>query len=163
QTLEYLVKDTARRHGRLRVGGAATYLRGDPALVAAAVRSAAGRRVGLRELAPGVAVTSQSQRDLLAALRKSGESPLAEEPDGTPRPESRRPVRHPGRAHPFQVGSTRPPDGRGATIAAADLVDRLRRGASGAPGGDRGAGTGASPASSGPGGGDGALHGVRHG
>jgi Helicase conserved C-terminal domain len=130
QALEYLVKDTARRHGRLRVGGAATYLRGDPALVAAAVRSAGGRRLGLRELAPGVAVTSQSQRDLLAALRKSGESPLAEEPDGTPRPESRKPVRHPGRASPVQVGA-RPSEP--AAIGADELVARLRAGGDGSP------------------------------
>jgi hypothetical protein len=98
QALEYLVADAARRHGRLRVGAAATYLRGDPALVAGTVRSAAGRRLGLRELAPGVAVTARPQRDLLAALRKAGEAPLAEEPDGRPRPETPRPVRHAVRA-----------------------------------------------------------------
>jgi hypothetical protein len=137
QGLEYLVKDTARRHGRLRVGGAATYLRGDPALVAAAVGSAAGRRLGLRELAPGVAVTSQSQRDLLAALRKSGESPLAEEPNGTPRPESRTPVRHPGRASAPEVGAARAPGEDRMVADAAELVARLRGGE-----GSEGAGAG---------------------
>jgi Helicase conserved C-terminal domain len=173
QALEYLVKDIARRHGRLRVGGAATYLRGDPALVAAAVRSAGGRRLGLRELAPGVAVTSRSQRDLLAALRKSGESPLAEEADGTPRPESRKPVRHPGRAYPFEVGAARAADGDGAAVTSAELVARLRTGdgqraraASGA--GDRrtsGAGDGAGASRPGFGAssdGAGRLSGVRH-
>jgi Helicase conserved C-terminal domain len=104
QALEYLVADAARRHGRLRVGAAATYLRGDPALVAGAVRSSAGRRLGLRELAPGVAVTSRPQRELLAALRKAGEAPLAEAPDGSPRPESPRPVRFAPRAAADQVG-----------------------------------------------------------
>jgi hypothetical protein len=104
QALQYLVADVARRHGRLRVGGATTYLRGDPALVAAAVRSAAGRRLGLRELAPGVAVTGRGQRELLAALRKAGEAPLAEEPDGSPRPEAPRPVRHAQRAAPDGLG-----------------------------------------------------------
>jgi hypothetical protein len=103
QALEYLVADAARRHGRLRVGGATTYLRGDPALVAGAVRSAAGRRLGLRELAPGVAVTGRSQRELLAALRKAGEAPLAEEPDGSPRPEGARPVRHAQRPAPDRL------------------------------------------------------------
>jgi hypothetical protein len=137
QALEYLVKDTARRHGRLRVGGAATYLRGDPALVAAAVRSAAGRRLGLRELAPGVAVTSHSQGDLLAALRKVGESPVAEQPDGTPRPESRKPVRHPGRAHPPGVG-TCPDDGDRAAIGPGELVARLRAGVGNRSAGDGG-------------------------
>ena len=62
------------------------------------MRSAAGRRLGLRELAPGVAVTARPQRELLAALRKAGEAPLAEEPDGRPRPETPRPVRHAVRA-----------------------------------------------------------------
>jgi XPB/Ssl2-like helicase family protein len=104
QALEYLVADVARRHGRLRVGGATTYLRGDPAAVAGAVRSAAGRRLGLRELAPGVAVTGRSQRELLAALRKAGEAPLAEEPDGSPRPEGPRPVRHVQRVAPDRLG-----------------------------------------------------------
>ncbi|HEY8555721.1 MAG TPA: hypothetical protein VIM97_00025, partial [Actinomycetes bacterium] len=90
--------------GRLRVGGATTYLRGDPAMVAGAVRSPAGRRLGLRELAPGVAVTGRSQRELLAALRKAGEAPLAEEPDGSPRPEGSRPVRHVQRTAPDRLG-----------------------------------------------------------
>jgi Helicase conserved C-terminal domain len=107
QALEYLVADVARRHGQLRVGGSTTYLRGDPAMVAGAVRSAAGRRLGLRELAPGVAVTGRSQRELLAALRKAGEAPLAEEADGSPRPEGSRPVRHVQRATPDRLG--RPP------------------------------------------------------
>jgi hypothetical protein len=103
QALEYLVADVARRHGRLRVGGATTYLRGDPATVAGAVHSAAGRRLGLCELAPGVAVTGRSQRELLAALRKAGEAPLAEDPDGSPRPEGSRPVRHVLRAAPDRL------------------------------------------------------------
>jgi hypothetical protein len=131
QALEYLVADVARRHGRLRVGGAATYLRGDPATVAGAVRSAAGRRLGLRELAPGVAVTGRSQRELLAALRKAGEAPLAEEPDGSPRPEGARPVRHVQRVAPDRLDRTAAtPNGHGADrepeIDSATAVDRLR-------------------------------------
>jgi hypothetical protein len=117
QALEYLVADVARRHGRLRVGGATTYLRGDPAMVAGAVRSAAGRRLGLRELAPGVAVTGHSQRELLAALRKAGEAPLAEEPDGSPRPEGPRPVRHVQRVGPDRLG-------RAAAAANGHAADR---------------------------------------
>ena len=117
QALEYLVADVARRHGRLRVGGTTTYLRGDPAMVAGAVRSAAGRRLGLRELAPGVAVTGRSQRELLAALRKAGEAPLAEEPDGSPRPEGSRPVRHVQRVAPDRLG-------RAAAAANGHAADR---------------------------------------
>jgi hypothetical protein len=130
QALEYLVADVARRHGRLRVGGATTYLRGDPASVAGAVRSAAGRRLGLRELAPGVAITGRSQRELLAALRKAGESPLAEEPDGSPRPEGSRPVRHVQRAAPDRLGRAAAPGNghadRRPELDPAAAVDRLR-------------------------------------
>ncbi|MET0833450.1 MAG: helicase-associated domain-containing protein [Actinomycetota bacterium] len=131
QALEYLVADVARRHGRLRVGGATTYLRGDPAMVAGAVRSAAGRRLGLRELAPGVAVTGRSQRELLAALRKAGEAPLAEDTDGSPRPEGSRPVRHVQRAAPDRLGrAVAVPNGNAADRAPeldpAAAVARLR-------------------------------------
>ena len=129
QALEYLVADVARRHGRLRVGGATTYLRGDPAMVAGAVRSAAGRRLGLRELAPGVAVTGRSQRELLAALRKTGEAPLAEEPDGSPRPEGARPVRHVQRATPDRLGPAAAPNGHAPgqpRMDPATVVARLR-------------------------------------
>jgi len=117
QPLEYLVVDAARRHGRLRIGETATYLRGDPALVAGAVRSAAGRRLGLRELAPGVAVTSRPQRELLAALRKAGEAPQAEEPDGSPRPETPRPVRYAPRAAADHGGGLRSASAGGPTPA----------------------------------------------
>jgi len=127
QALEYLVADVARRHGRLRVGGATTYLRGDPAMVAGAVRSAAGRRLGLRELAPGVAVTGRSQRELLAALRKAGEAPLAEEADGSPRPEGARPVRHVQRAAPDRLGRAAAANGHAAARPELDPVTAVAR------------------------------------
>jgi Helicase conserved C-terminal domain len=92
--LEYLLTDTQRRHGRIRLGQAATYLRGDPAVVAELARSAAGRRLDLRELAPGVLVTQRDQEEVLAALRRAGESPLAEAPDGSPLTQTAKPVRH---------------------------------------------------------------------
>jgi hypothetical protein len=138
QALEYLVADVARRHGRLRVGGATTYLRGDPAMVAGAVRSAAGRRLGLRELAPGVAVTGRSQRELLAALRKAGEAPLAEDTDGSPRPEGSRPVRHVQRAAPDRLGRAVAVRNGNAADRAPELdpaaaVARLRAGARSSP------------------------------
>jgi hypothetical protein len=148
QALEYLVVDAARRHGRLRVGGAATYLRGDPALVAGAVRTPALRRLGLRELAPGVAVTSRPQRELLAALRKAGEAPLAEEPDGSPRPEAPRPVRHAPRSAAGGLGGPTPAvNGHPPPVRPTDVVARLRgpRPATGPPNPDpatRGTGRG---------------------
>jgi hypothetical protein len=126
QALEYLVADAERQHGRLRIGGATTYLRGDAAVVTGLVRSAAGRRLGLRELAPGVAVSSKPQREVLAGLRKAGEAPVAEAPDGTPRTEAPRPVRHPGRPAP---GTVLRPDGPVPSLPASELVVRLRKAA----------------------------------
>jgi hypothetical protein len=147
QALEYLVDDASRKHGRLRVGGASTYLRGEPALVTQMVRSAAGRRLGLRELAPGVAVSHRSQRELLGALRKAGEAPLAEDPDGTPRLEARKTVRHSPRAAAaeFGYGYLRDEQASGPAAAPADVVARLRASA--------GQGRRAGPGEDGPGGG----------
>ena len=129
QALEYLVADVARRHGRLRVGGATTYLRGDPAMVAGAVRSAAGRRLGLRELAPGVAVTGRSQRELLAALRKAGEAPWPRSPTAALAPRGPpRPPRAAGSPRPPGPGRGRPqrPRRRRPGMDPATVVDRLR-------------------------------------
>ena len=126
QALEYLAGDVARRHGRLRVGAATTYLRGDPAAVAAFVRSAAGRRLALQELAPGVAVTACSQQDLLAALRGAGEAPVAEEPDGTPQAAARQRVRHAGRPLTGRAAAASQPAAAPPADPAA-LVARLRR------------------------------------
>jgi hypothetical protein len=162
QALEYLIADAARRHGRLRVGGASTYLRGDPALVAEVVRSAAGRRLGLRELAPGVAVTQRPQRDLLAGLRKAGEAPLAEEADGSPRLESRKAVRHPGRPGAGEAGEAGAPRAE-ALVDPAGLVARLRAAPSSGNGsaGPAGPGPGSGPA--GPTHSPAGLEGARHG
>jgi hypothetical protein len=64
-----------------------------------------------------VAVTGRSQRELLATLRKAGEAPLAEEPDGSPRPEGSRPVRHVQRIAPDRLG-------RAAATANGHAADR---------------------------------------
>jgi len=126
QALEYLVEEATRRHGRLRVGAAGTYLRGEAALVTQMVRSAAGRRLGLRELAPGVAVTSRPQRELLAELRKTGEAPVAEDADGSPRRDTRRAVRHNPRTALDRLAERRPgPDSQPAADPA-EVVARLR-------------------------------------
>jgi hypothetical protein len=140
QALEYLVDEAARRHGRLRIGPAVTYLHGEPPLVTQTVRSAAGRRLGLRELAPGVAVTQRSQRELLAELRKAGEAPVVEEPDGTARVQGRRAVRHSPRPAAERRG--RPP--AKMTADPAEVVANLRA-ASGHPAAGRRAASQATP------------------
>lgn len=94
QPLRYLVEDTARRYGRLRVGAASAYLRADDDAVLSellADRRTAGLR--LRRLAPTVLAAQADPETVLAVLRDLGLTPAAETPDGdllVRRPESRR-------------------------------------------------------------------------
>lgn len=103
QALTYLIDDVARRHGQLRIGMAASFVRcEDPALLAQAV--AAAEPLGLRTLAPTVAICQAPIVDVLAALRNAGFAPAAEDSTGTivdirargarvPAPQQRRPHR----------------------------------------------------------------------
>lgn len=83
QGLTYLIDDIARRHGQLRVGIAASFVRcEDPALLAQAVAAPATDAVELRLLAPTVAVSQAPIADVLAALRNAGLAPAAEDASG---------------------------------------------------------------------------------
>jgi hypothetical protein len=83
QPLEYLVRDAARRHGRLRAGTASSYVRAeDPALLAGLVEDPRLASLGLVRLAPTVLASHGSTRELVAALRERGLAPVAEGPDG---------------------------------------------------------------------------------
>ncbi|WP_326811246.1 helicase-associated domain-containing protein [Streptomyces scopuliridis] len=86
QPLSYLIADTARRHGRIRLAPAACVIHGEePALLAELTvhRKLAG--LGLRQLAPTVLVSRTSLDKTLAALRAEGYAPVAETADGTVR------------------------------------------------------------------------------
>ncbi|MGO9924912.1 MAG: helicase-associated domain-containing protein [Mycobacterium sp.] len=107
QGLTYLIDDVARRHGQLRIGMAASFVRcEDPALLAHAVVAAEGLQ--LRALAPTVAVSPAPIAEVLAALRGAGFAPAAEDSSGSivdlrprgarvPAPQRRRPYRPPPR------------------------------------------------------------------
>ncbi|WP_432546103.1 helicase-associated domain-containing protein [Kineococcus sp. SYSU DK004] len=83
QPLEYLVRDVARRHGRVRVGRAGAYVRAeDPALLAQLVADRRCAGLGLRLLAPTVLAAAAGPEEVLAALRAAGVAPAAEGPDG---------------------------------------------------------------------------------
>ncbi|BDE16395.1 MULTISPECIES: helicase-associated domain-containing protein [Mycobacterium] len=109
QGLTYLIDDVARRHGQLRIGMAASFVRcEDPALLAQAVAAAAANDLQLRALAPTVAVSPASIAEVLAALRSAGFAPAAEDSTGAivdvrsrgarvPAPQRRRPYRPPAR------------------------------------------------------------------
>ena len=87
QALSYLVDDVARRHGRIRVGAAVSYVRADND--AALTEMLADRRtggLGLRRIAPGVAVSELPPEELLVGLRANGYAPMAENEDGSGAP-----------------------------------------------------------------------------
>jgi hypothetical protein len=84
QSLTYLIDDVARRHGQLRVGMAASFVRcEDAALLAQAVGAPATEPLEMRLLAPTVAVSQAPIADVLAALRTAGFAPAAEDSSGT--------------------------------------------------------------------------------
>ncbi|CQD03034.1 DNA-binding protein [Mycobacterium europaeum] len=105
QGLTYLIDDVARRHGQLRIGMAASFVRcEDPALLAQAVAAPATEGVQLRALAPTVAVSPAPIAEVLLALRAAGFAPAAEDSTGAivdvrpqgarvPTPQQRRPYR----------------------------------------------------------------------
>lgn len=130
QPLTYLVHDVARRHGRLRVGGAAAYLRSeDPTLLAGLAEDPRLARLGLVRLAPGVIASQAPPAELLAALRAHGLAPAAEGPGGQvlrAQPGARRRAGRPPR--PARAAATPSPTDEEARVARATaLVPELRR------------------------------------
>ena len=133
QSLTYLIDDVARRHGRLRVGSSASYLRcDDEALLTEVLAAKKAAPLRLRRLAPTV-VTSQSPVNfVLEVLRSLGHAPAAESPDGAvllARQEARRtPIRQ-RPARPGEPPAMPDEQARLAVIAlrAGDLAARAAR------------------------------------
>ncbi|OQO92723.1 DNA-binding protein [Saccharomonospora piscinae] len=83
QSLSYLVDDVARRHGRLRGGVAASFLRcDDEVLLTEVLGTQAASELELRRIAPTVLVCPYPLAEVLDALRGAGFAPAAEGPDG---------------------------------------------------------------------------------
>jgi hypothetical protein len=83
QALTYLIDDAARKHGGLRAGSAAGYLRSDDeALIAEVLADKRLSVLGLRRLAPTVLVSPYQVSRLLGALRDAGFAPVAEDGSG---------------------------------------------------------------------------------
>ncbi len=82
QGLTYLIDDVARRHGQLRIGMATSFVRcEDPTLLAQA--AAGAQHLGLRVLAPTVAISQAPISEVLTALQDAGFAPAAEDATGT--------------------------------------------------------------------------------
>jgi hypothetical protein len=83
QALGYLVGDLGRRFGTVRVGSASCYLRcEDPALLSEIAASRRTARLGMRQLAPTVLVSSRDAATTLDTLRSSGYLPAMEDETG---------------------------------------------------------------------------------
>jgi hypothetical protein len=140
QPLTYLVDDTARTFGTVRVGHAEAFLRADDeAALTELLHHPKAAALGLRRLAPTVLVSSTPIDLLLPRLRELGVAPVVESPDGTvhvARPDAlraRTPREHRGRAqraaretaHTGQVVSAIRAGDRAETTRPAAAPDRL--------------------------------------
>ena len=83
QPLEYLITDIAKRHGRLRVGSAHTYIRcEDEDLVQQILHDKKCEHLRLRKIAPQVLVTDFELAEVIGELREFGYLPAAENSGG---------------------------------------------------------------------------------
>ena len=83
QPLEYLITDIAKRHGRLRVGSARTYIRcEDEGLVQQILHDKKCEHLRLRKIAPQVLVTDFELAEVIGELREFGYLPAAENSGG---------------------------------------------------------------------------------
>ncbi|MEO3787102.1 helicase-associated domain-containing protein [Actinocorallia sp. B10E7] len=83
QPLAYLVEDVGRRHGRLRIGTALSYVRcDDPAALDEILADRRAATLRLYRLAPTVLASRLSRQELLEALRSVGFSPVPESAEG---------------------------------------------------------------------------------
>jgi hypothetical protein len=80
QPLQYLVEDTAARHGRLRVGGAASFVQSeDEGALLDLLQGPKTEGLGLVRIAPTVLVSSAPPRETAQVLRSLGLSPSLDE------------------------------------------------------------------------------------
>lgn len=84
QPLSYLVDDTARTFGSIRVGHAEAFLRADDeTALAELLHHPKAGTLGLRRIAPTVLISSTPLDVLLPRLRELGAAPVVEAADGT--------------------------------------------------------------------------------
>jgi hypothetical protein len=83
QPLEYLINDVAKRHGRLRVGMAQTYIRcEDEGLLTQILHDKKLESLRFRKLAPQVLICDFEASDVIATLREASYLPAAENASG---------------------------------------------------------------------------------
>jgi Helicase conserved C-terminal domain len=134
QGLSYLIDDVARRHGRLRGGPAASFLRcDDPVLLAEVAAHPVAARLELRRIAPTVVVSPLALAEILDELRKAGFAPAAEGADGQVVDLRQTGHRLPATARARRAGAPNPPSTERlldivAQVRASDTAAATRRG-----------------------------------
>ena len=83
QPLEYLITDVAKKHGKLRVGNTASFIRcEDPALIAQIISDKRLEILGLRRIAPEVLISTFDAAEAMHILRSYGYLPAGEDAKG---------------------------------------------------------------------------------
>jgi hypothetical protein len=127
QPLTYLVDDTARTFGSVRVGHAEAFLRADDeAALTEILHHPKAATLGLRRLAPTVLISTTPLDVLLPRLRDLGAAPVVEGPDGTvrvARPDQLR-ARPPRDRRPTGARAARESAGAVAVVTAVRAGDR---------------------------------------
>jgi Helicase conserved C-terminal domain len=83
QPLEYLINDVSKRHGRLRVGRASSYIRcEDEGLIQQITHDKKLEELRLRKLAPQVLIAEVEINELVISLREAGYLPAIENGTG---------------------------------------------------------------------------------
>jgi hypothetical protein len=83
QPLEYLISDVAKKHGRLKVGFANTYLRcEDEVIINQILKDKRLEHLRLRAIAPQVLVSELENSDVIEDLRSNGYFPTGENSSG---------------------------------------------------------------------------------
>lgn len=139
QSLDYLIEDVARRHGRLRVGTAMSFVRcDDPSLVAQVLGSPVAERTALRAVAATVLISQARPLDLVEALREHGFAPVVEDTSGAvvalSRPVARVRASSPTRAPRVPTRAPSTSELR-AAVTAMRSADRVRSARGGSGGG----------------------------
>ena len=111
QPLEYLVQDTASRHGRLRIGTSASFIQSDDeTAITDLLREARTSALSLVRIAPTVLTSSASPRETARVLRELGLSPAVQEAEPAV-VRFKRTTAVPGSARPvYTAPRTAPPD-----------------------------------------------------
>ena len=83
QPLQYLIGDISKKHGKLRVGNASSFIRcEDTALITQIIKDKKVEALGLRRIAPEVLICTHDAHDAMNILRAAGYLPAGEDSQG---------------------------------------------------------------------------------